>query len=172
MKITHIARRLLQRLEARPPWMRWIEAAPLSVREADCLARRAYFLHQLPLVLLFVSLHAGAEHLGWLASSPSVGLWLLLGGFFALGWPYHIWRLAIAAQRSVGSSTGALALRLRILAIIGFALTGLMVIIFVGLLALVATVTVATNAPSTVDAQPFVPADGPKAATELKRWAS
>lgn len=144
--------------------MRWIEAAPLSVREADRVARRAYFLHQVPLMVLFVCLHAGAKHLGWLASSPSVGLWLLLGGFVALGWPYHIWRLAIAAQRSVGGSTGALALRLRILAIIGFALTGLMVIISVGLLALVATVTVATNNPSTVDAQHYAPSDAPQAA--------
>ena len=163
MQITNIARRLLQRLEARPRWMRWIEAAPLSVREADRVARRAYFLHQVPIMLLFLCLHAGAKYLGWLASSPSVGLWLLLGGFVALGWPYHICRLAIAAQRSVGSSTGPLALRLRILAIIGFALTGLIVIIFVGFLALVATVTVATNTPSFVDVQHYAPSDSPHA---------
>lgn len=144
MQVTLLVERALQRLvEARPRWLRWLEAAPLAVREADRLARRAYLFYQLPCVAVFVCLYSGAKHLGWLTSHPIVALWLPLPGIVALVWPVYIVRLALAARQSVASLTGTLALRLRTLAAIGFILAGLIGIALASLVGFVVVVTVA-----------------------------
>ena len=53
LQVAYVIERVLQRLEARPRWLRWLEAAPLSFREADRIARRAYLFYQLPCVAVF-----------------------------------------------------------------------------------------------------------------------
>jgi len=147
IQISRVVKRALHRLQAPPRWLRWLEAAPLAVREADRSVRRAYLFYQLPCAALIVFLYAGAKHFGWLASRPTVALCLLLAGMVALGWPINILRLALAARRSVSAATGALALRLRILAAIGFLLAGLLGIGLASL-GLVIVVTVALHTQS------------------------
>lgn len=141
-----IVQLLLQRLEERPRWLRWLADAPLAVREADRLARRAYLVYQLPCAIGFVCAYAVPRQLGWLASSPLVGLWLLALGLAALVWPVYIARLAVAAYRNAGISTGSMASRLRTLAVVSFVLAGLLAFVFFGVVASLAIVTVAMPA--------------------------
>lgn len=143
MQIMRIVRPLLQRLEVRPRWLRWLEAAPLAVREADRLARRVYLFYQLPCAAVLACLYAGTKRLGWLESHPIIAVCLPFLGVVALVWPVYIARLALAAHRSVASSTGTLALRLRALAVFGFVLVGLIAIALSSLVGLLAVVIVA-----------------------------
>ena len=106
--------------------------APLAVQEADIKARRNYFFWQVPCAVLAACAHAAAKHLGWLASRPELGLFLLLIGMMALVWPVHFFRLTLAAHRNVANTTGSLAFRLRMLAVIGFILIGLINILLAG----------------------------------------
>ena len=131
-QFTRLKQRVLRNIYARPRHLRWLEMAPLAVQEADIKARRNYFFCQVPCALLAVCAHAIAKHLGWLASRPEFGLLLLLISMMALAWPVHFFRLTLAAHRNVANTTGSLAFRLRMLAVIGFSLIGLISILFAG----------------------------------------
>jgi hypothetical protein len=131
-QFTRLKQRVLRNIYARPRYLRWLEMAPLAVQEADIKARRNYFFCQVPSAVLAVCAHAIAKHLGWLASRSDLGLLLILISMMALVWPLHFFRLALAAHRNVANTTGSLAFRLRMLAVIGFSLIGLISILLTG----------------------------------------
>ena len=137
-----IVKSFLKKFEERPPWLRWLETAPSAVREAESLARRVYLVYQLPCAIVVACVYAGGRQLGWLAASSLVGLWLLMLGITALIWPLYIARLAFAAYRNIGISTGSMAWRLRALAIVAFVLAGLLCIVLIGMVVLLMVVTV------------------------------
>lgn len=141
-----LVRRVLQKLEERPHWLLWLEAAPPAVRETDRLARRAYLVFQLPCAIVVASVYAGFRQFGWLEASSLVGLWLLVLGIAALTWPVYIARLAFAAYRNIGISTGSMASRLRALAVVAFVLAGFLGIVLIGTVALL-TVVIVTMSP-------------------------
>ena len=136
-QFTRLKQRLLRNIVARPRYLRWLEMAPLAAQEADHKARRYYFFYQVPCAVLAVSAHAVAKHLGWLASRPVLGLSLLLISLISLAWPVHFFHLALAAHLSVANTTGSLAFRLRVLAIVDFILIGLVSILLVAAIGLV-----------------------------------
>jgi hypothetical protein len=129
---TRLKQRVQRNIFARPRYLRWLEMAPLAVQEADNKARRNYFFCQVPCAVIAICTHMLAKHLGLLASRPELGLILLLISMMALVWPVHFFRLAFAAHRNVANTTGSLAFRLRMLAVISFILIGLINILLAG----------------------------------------
>ena len=180
MKIKRIALSAMQRFEARieerPPWLRWLEAAPFAVREADRSARRALFFYQFPCAAVFPLLIVVAKHFGLLASSPIAAMCLSSAGMVVLLWPAYFVRLALAARRSIADSTAALASRLRTLAIVCFALAALYAVAIACLVGFVIFVLTATSAQSlTVTPNSFIEGTAssglrpPPAAPHVKR---
>lgn len=137
MPFTRLACHFVQRLEARPRWLRWLEVSPPSVREADERARRGYVRYQLPSVAVLICAYEGAKYVG---ASSLVGIWFALAGTAALLWPAGILRLAVASHRAARAKV-AVATRLRWLSVGLFALGTVSVVVLAALFALASVAT-------------------------------
>jgi hypothetical protein len=130
MQPAQMIRHVLCRLEARPSWLKWLEAAPPPVREADARLRREYRWR-----VLVALLCAGAFGLlktgHGVAALPMAALWLPFIGLAALAWPLAPLRLALAAHHGARAG-GVFAVRLRWLSL------GLFLLGIVSAIALVA----------------------------------
>lgn len=146
MSLIELVRGAVQRLEARPRWLRWLETAPPAVRSADERFRRTFVRFQLPCAGLVVCVFAAAKNYGLLAPPSIASFWLLLAGMVALSWPVPILRLAVAAHRGANAADG-LAARLRALSAGASILGALIVVCLVALVALTARVTLNAGLP-------------------------
>ena len=98
VRLINVARGMYSQLLARPRWLRWLEAAPPSVRKADARFRHSYLSQLFIALLCAIALGAIKQHGG--AVPILATLWLAFLGIAALVWPVSAFQLALVAHRS------------------------------------------------------------------------